>query len=162
GVDQGMFGRGVEKVRGVSDDELVERGAAGHHDGRRSARSPSGAAGALPGGRNRPWIARQDGDVERADIDAQLESVRGDDSPDGTVTKALLDLTTVVGQIAAPVATDTIRGAWHSPEVVLQIRRENLGGQAALRKHDELKVAPEKFTGDAPRFHQVRAPYAQL
>ena len=65
-------------------------------------------------------------------------------------------------KVAAPVAANTLWRPRRIFEIVLQIRRQDLGGQAALREHDQLQVAFEEFRGNAPRFAQIGASNAQL
>ena len=92
GIDQRPLGRGVEEVRRVADDELIERRAARDHHRRRPAGAAAGAPGALPRRGNRPRIAGHHRDVERADVDAELERVGRDDRADGALAQPFLDL----------------------------------------------------------------------
>src|SRR5207237_9596421 len=46
--------------------------------------------------------------------------------------------------------------------ILLQVRREKLRGQPALREHDQLEIAPEELGRDAPRFAEIRAADAEL
>ena len=50
----------------------------------------------------------------------------------------------------------------HILEVFLQIGRQDLGRQPALREHDHLQVAAQELAGDPPRLGDVRAPDAEL
>ena len=109
GIDERPFRRGVEKVRRVADDELIERRAARHHDRGRSARAAPGASGALPRRGNRARIAGHDADVERADVDAELERIGGHDRADAALAQPLLDLAAPVRQVAAAVSADALR-----------------------------------------------------
>ena len=65
-------------------------------------------------------------------------------------------------QVAAAVAADPLRRRPAPLEVVLQIRRQDLGGQAALREHDELQVSLQELRRDAARLAQIRAADAEL
>jgi hypothetical protein len=90
-VDPGLLGGLVEDELRVVHDVLVDRGGRG--DEHRHAR-PIAAAGTpdlLPGGRDRTGVAGEDRRVEAADVDPELEGVRGDDAEDLAVAKALLD-----------------------------------------------------------------------
>ena len=161
-IDERALGRGVEEVRRVADDELIERRAAGHHHRRRPARAAPGAAGALPGGGNRARIAGHHAHVERADVDAELEGVGRDDGADAALAQPLLDLAAPVRQVAAAVSADALGRARRALEVVLQVRREDFGRQPALREHDQLQVAFQELRRDAPRLAQIRPPDAEL
>ena len=57
GVDERVLGRGVEEVRRVADDELIDRRAAGDEDRGRSRRAAAGAARALPGRGDRAGVS---------------------------------------------------------------------------------------------------------
>ena len=96
------------------------------------------------------------GDVERADVDAQLQRVGRHHGAHRAFAQALLDLATPVRQIAAAIPPDPFGRARQAVEVVLQIRRQDLGREPALREHDELQVALQEFGRDAPRLAQVR------
>src|SRR5207253_426533 len=73
-----------------------------------------------------------------------------------------LDLTAPLRQISAAVAANPLRLAGHSLEIVLQIRREDLGRQSTLREHDHLKISLEEFRRHAARLAQVRPPDSEL
>ena len=162
GIDERPLGRRVEEIRRVADDELIERRAAGDHHRRRPARAPSRAAGALPRRGNRARIAGHHADVERADVDAELEGIGGHDGADAALPQAFLDFAAPLRQIAAAVSADALRCAGRSFEIVLQVRRQDFGGQPALREHDELEVPLQELRGDPPRFAQIRPPDAEL
>src|SRR5262245_5460141 len=91
-VNERALGRCFEEVRRVADDELIEWRAARHHDRGRSARPPAGAAGSLPCGRDGARIAGQHGDIERADVDAELEGVGRHHCTYDAFPQTLLDL----------------------------------------------------------------------
>ena len=55
---------------------------------------------------DRARIPRQDRRVEPADVDAELEGVRGDDPEDLAVAQAVLDRPSFGRQVAAAVAAD--------------------------------------------------------
>ena len=80
GIDARVLGRRAEEVVGMRDHELVERRAGRHEDRRRPAAAPPGAAGLLPERGDRARIAGEHGDVEVADVDAELERVGRDDA----------------------------------------------------------------------------------
>ena len=76
--------------------------------------------------------------------------------------QAFFDLATPQRQVAATIAANALGHARHILEVFLQVGREDLGGEPALREHDHLEVAAQELAGDAPRFGDIRAADAQL
>ena len=144
-IDQRVLGRRVEEVRRVADDELIERRAAGDEHRRRAAAAAAGAAGALPGGGDRARIAGHHADVERADVDPELQRVGRDDGAHAALAQSLLDLAPALRQVAAAIAADLIARARRAVEVVLEIRRQDLGRQPALREDDHLQLALQEL-----------------
>ena len=162
GIDQRALRRRVEEVRRIPDDKLIERGAARHEHRGRSATAASGASGPLPGGRDRAGIAGHHAHVERADIDAELQRIGRDDGADAAFAQALLDFAPPLRQVAAAIAANLLARARRPLEVIFQIRRQELGRQAALRKDNRLQAALEELAGDAAGLAQIRAPDAEL
>ena len=162
GIDQRVFRRRVEEVGRVADDELIDRRAAGDQHRRRARRPPAGAAGALPGGGDGPRIAGHHRDVERADVDAELERVGRDDGAHLAVAQAALDLAPPVRQVAAAVAADDVGSAWRALKRVLQVRGEDLDREPALREQDQLQVVLQELERHPPRFREVRAADPEL
>ena len=162
GIDQRALRRRVEEIRRVPDDKLVERCAARDEDRSRSAAAAAGPSCSLPGGRNRAGIAGHHADVERADVDPEFQRVRRDDGADAALAQPLLNLATPLRQVAPSVAADLLARARRSLEIVLQIRRQDLGGQTALRKDDRLQAALEELARDTAGLAQIRAADAQL
>jgi len=77
-------------------------------------------------------------------------------------TEALFDLAPALRQIAAPVSANLfVRSRW-AAEIVLEIRRQDLGRQAALREHDRLQLALQELGREPARFRQIRPPDAEL
>ena len=155
-------GGASKKYRRIPDDKLVERGAARHEHRRRSAAAASGASRPLPGGRDRAGIAGHHTHVERADIDPEFQRIGRDDGADDALAQALLDFAPPLRQVAAPIAANLLARARGPLEVIFQIRRQQLGRQAALRKDNRLQVALEELAGDAAGLAQIRAPDAKL
>ena len=109
GIDQRPLGRAIEEIRRMPDDELIERRAARHHDRGRLAGPAPRAAGTLPRRRDRSRIPGHDRDVERADVDAELQRVGGHDGAHAAFPQPLLDLAAPVRQIAASISADASR-----------------------------------------------------
>ena len=162
GVDERVLGRGIEEIRRMPHDELVDRRARSNQHRGRSRRSTAGAARALPGGGDRTRVAREHGDVERADVDAELERVGRDDAADHPFAQPAFDLATAQRQVAAAIAADLLGHARHVLEVLLEIGRQDLGRETALREDDDLQPAAEELAGHAARFGEVRAADAEL
>ena len=109
----------------------------------------------LPGRCDRARITRHDRHVERADVDAKLEGVGGDNAAHVAIAKTALDLAPAQRQIAAAVAANHILRPGRARERVLHIRREDFRGKPALRKHDELKAALQEFDRHSSCFRQI-------
>ena len=129
---------------------------------RRTAGAAAGASGPLPGGGDRARIAGHHRHVERADVDAQFERIGRHHRAHGPFAQPFLDLPPADRQVAAAIAANPFGRAGRRLEVVLQIGRQDLGRQPALREDDQLQVALEEFRGDPARLAQVRAPDAEL
>src|SRR4029453_5418989 len=97
-----------------------------------------------------------------ADVDAELERVRRDHAADRAVAQAALDLAAAQGQIAAAVAADDVLAARVRRKLVLEVRRQDLRRQAALREDDQLQAALQEFDRDAARFGKIRPADAEL
>ena len=126
GVDEAVLGRRVEQVLGMGRQELVDR--CRRADERRQAR-PAATAGAthlLPGRGDRARVADADRGVEGADVDAELERIRGDHAAHATVPQAGLDRVPLVRQVAAAIAADRVRMARRGSERLAQVAGEHL------------------------------------
>src|SRR5215467_11690779 len=162
GIDQRALGRSLEEVARIPDNELIEGSAARDHHGGRSTGAPAGAPRALPRRRDRARVTGHHRNIERTDVDAKLERVGRHDRANETLTKALLDLSPPQRQIPAAIPTNSLGRARHVLEVVLQVRRQDLGREPALGKYDELEIPLEKLGGDPARFAEVRPADAEL
>ena len=76
--------------------------------------------------------------------------------------KPALDLAAPIRQVAAAIAANHVGRARRTVKRVLQVRRQDLGRQPALREHDQLQLALQELERDAPRFGQIRAADAEL
>ena len=162
GIDQRVFRRGIEEVRRMPHDKLIDWRARRHHDGRRLTGPTAGTTGTLPGGGDGPRISGHHADVQGADVDAELERVGGHDAAHLTSAQTLLDLAPPQRQVATAIAANAFGHARHVFKVFFQVGRQDLGGEPALREHDHLEVAPQELTRHTPRFRHVRAPNPQL
>ena len=158
-IDVRVFGRALEEIFGMLDDVLIERRARSHQHGQRCGLPAPRAAGPLPGGRDGPRIAGHHHGIQRADVDAQLQRIGRHHRAEFAVAQLAFDLAPFLGQIAAAVAAHTSRQL--RIEIILQIRQQNLGRQAAVGEHQRLLAAVEQLPRDAPRLVQISAADAQ-
>src|SRR5262249_61959449 len=96
-----------------------QRRARRHQDRGRPPAPPAGAPGLLPQRGDAAGIAGEHGDVEVADVDAELERIGRDDAEHLALAQTLLDRPATRRQIAAAIAA-------HDPAVA------RLVGDAAL------------------------------
>ena len=158
GIDPGLLGRPVEEELRVMDDVLVDRRGRGHEDPDRGFQAPPGPPQLLPGGGDGARVAGQDGDIERADVHAELQGVRGDDAEDLAVAQATLDGPPLRRQVAAPVASDP--RSW--PEVLAkrlpEPRQEDLDRGPGPSEDDRLAARPDERQGPALGMAEGRRP----
>jgi hypothetical protein len=139
GVDHGCLGRPVEQVGRVLHQVLVERVVLRNEHRERRRRPPPGPPGLLPHRGSRPRVADENGGVEGADVDPQLQRVRGRDGDQLVARELALELAAVLWQVAGPVGLD----------LALE-----LAGQLAARElGQELGGAPGPREPD--RFHAL-------
>jgi hypothetical protein len=55
-----------------------------------------------------------------------------------------------------------ITRTWRPFEVLLEIGGQNLGGQPALREHDDLEPPLQELGGETTGLSEIRSTYAQL
>src|SRR5690606_18558638 len=73
------------------------------------------------------------------------------------VTESLFDFAAAVRQVSTPIAADHLARSRRAVERVLQIRRQDLDRETALREDDHLEVLLEELHRDASCLVQVRA-----
>ena len=102
----------------------------------------AGPAGPLPGRGDRARVAGQHGDVERADVDAELERVGRDDAAHRR-RRAAPSRSRAAGSAGSrPGSRGSRPSAPGSPSRrVLQVARQDLGDEPALREDDDLQAA---------------------
>ena len=162
GVDAALLGGAAEEVVGVLRDELVEGRRVGHQHRYRRAAAPARAPSLLPGRSHAAGITEEHGRVEAADVDAQLEGVRGDDAEHRALAQPALDLAALQGQIAAAVAADDALRSRPRLEGFFQIGHQDLGGQARGREHDGLHALGQERQGHVAGAVQGRLADAEL
>ena len=135
---------------------LVERVVLGHQDRERVGVATARTAGLLPHRCARAGIAGEHGGVERADVDPELERVRGRDRQQFAVRQLALDRPAVLRQIAGSVRLDAcalLRVA-HVPPCEL---RQQLGGAPGPGEADRADVLLDELRHQ-PRRLGERAP----
>ena len=79
-IDNGVLGRLGEEVIGMTQQVLIDRIVAGQQHGEAFVVTPAAAARLLPTAGDRAGIVYKEGDVERADVDAEFECIGGGDA----------------------------------------------------------------------------------
>ncbi len=129
------------------DDEATKHGE-------REAVAAAGAADLLPGAGERAGEAGEDRGVEAADVDAELQRVRRDDTANTAVAEATFDRPTLVRQIAAAVALDFRRVADALLQRLAQVAEQQLDADAGGREDDGLHASLQQPGADgAGRVH---------
>ena len=162
GLIAALLDRRAEEVVGVLRDELVERRRVGDQHRHRGARAPAGAARLLPGRGDGARIAHQHRRVEAADVDPELERVRGDDPEHRALAQPALDLAALERQVAAAVAADDAFGARLRLERLLQVGHEHLGREPRGGEHDRLQPLAEERQRHVARRVERRLADAEL
>ena len=151
GIDQRVLRRRIEEVRRVARDELIERRAARHHHRRRRLGAPAGAARALPRRRDRARIAGHH-ETSSAPMSMPSSSALVETTARTAPSRSPFSISRRRSrQIAAAIAADPLGHARRALEIVLQIRRQDLGREAALREDDQLQVALQELARDPAR-----------
>ena len=138
------------------DDVLVDRGARGDEDRDARALAPPGPPELLPGRGDRSRVAGQDRHVEPADVDAELERVRGDDAEDLAVAQAVLDRPPLRRQVAAAVAADP-RCAARSSRAATRADPVSRISTATRDRPNTIVWRPARRNGSAQRWASVAA-----
>ncbi len=123
GVDHRGFGGTFEQVGGVVHEVLVQRIVLGNQDRERVGVPATGSPHLLPHGGAGARVAGEDGGVERADVDAQLQRTGGCDRQQLAVGQLALDATPVLGEVAGPVALDALPASPARPPLGGRTRR---------------------------------------
>ncbi len=149
-VDQRVFRRRVKKVRRMTDDELIEGRTRSHEDGCGATAAPAGPARSLPCRRYGARVTGHDGHIECPNVDAKLERVGRYHAAHAPFPQASFNLATPARQIAAPVAANDLIVGRRTAEIILEVGRQDLSRQTALREHDCLKVPAQELCCDTP------------
>ena len=143
-VEAGLLGRALEQELRVVDDVLVDRRPRRDEHRDAGALPATGPPELLPGGRDRARVAGQDRRVEAADVDAQLERVRGDDAEDLAVAQAVLDGPALGRQVAAAVAADPAARPAALAERLAQAGQQQLDRDPRPAEDDRLAAGAQE------------------
>src|SRR5256885_13785128 len=130
------------------DDVLIDRRRRGDEERCRQILAPAGAPHLLPRRRHGPRIAEQNGRLERADVDAELQGVRRNDATDGAIAQALLDRAPLRWEIAAAIAADEILRPLRLGETRAKVSEQQLGLDARAGERDGLHARGKKRRRD--------------
>ncbi len=161
GVEPRLLGLAPEQELGVVDHVLVHGRRRCHQDRDAHVAPPARATHLLPGGGDRARVAREHGDVEAADVHAQLERVGADHAEHLAVAQPALDRPALGGQVAAAVAADP--RPW--PEIgshrLAQVREHDLDRDPRPAEDHGLAPGPQERERPALRERQGRSPGAR-
>src|SRR6266851_7310143 len=143
-------------------DELVERRGRRNEYRTGTPATPPCTASALPGRSNGARIARHHASIERANIDSQLESIRGHDSAYSAFAQPTFDLAPFSGQIPTAVAANWFCLARLRRIRLLQIGEQNFRVQSAVGEDNRLQLAGKQFLGYSGRFIDIAPPNAEV
>ena len=104
-----------------------------------------------------PGIAGEDGDVEPADVDAQLEGVRRDHAEDLAVAQTALDRPALGREVAAAIAADPRARPEVLAECLAQRREHDLDRRPAPSEDHRLAARPQERHRPAVGQRQVGA-----
>jgi hypothetical protein len=149
--------RPLEELVGVAAEELVERVLASDVDGQ-PAPAPARAAPHLPQRRDRAWEGHADRGVEGADVDAELERIRGHHRQKIAARELCLELAPLLRRVAGAVWRDAL--AELGPELLAHQPRDELHRLARLDEADRSRALADELGEQVGRLAQRAA--AQL
>ena len=149
-VEDRRLDRAVEELVGVAAEELVERVLARDVDRQPAAAAP-GAAPHLAQRGDRAGERHADRGVERADVDAELERVGGDDAEQLALDEPALELAPLLRRVAGAVGRDPLGelGAARGPRA--RAARSCAISSTALRDFMNTIVRAPSVTSSASR-----------
>jgi hypothetical protein len=137
-VQPGLFRSRLKQVLGMGGHELVDRSRSGNQDGSRRFQPPARPTHLLPGGGNGARVAGQDGCVQPADIDAQLQRIGRHDAEDFTRTQSRFYVAPLRRQVTAAIAADALYRSIAFAQCLAQAGQQQLDGNPRLAKYDRL------------------------
>jgi len=161
-IQQRVLRRSLHQIIRVGHDVLVKRrrGRDIEHDGRSLA--PPGAPRLLPRARDCSRIAAQHARIQRADVDAQLQRVRGHHRVHPSRAKSAFNLSPLCRQIPAAIAAHPPGVPQRVAHHVLQVLRQHLNRQPRPRERNRLNSILQQQPRNPPRLLQNALADAQL
>ena len=163
GIEDRRLDGPVEELVGMAAEELVQRVLARDVD-RQPAPAPPGPAPHLAQRRDRARERDADRRVERADVDAQLQRVRGDDAEQLAVDEPLLQLAPLLRRVARAVGRDPRRqlGAPALLQRELGELGHQLDGLARLHEDDRARALAHELGEQVGSLGERGAPRGEL
>ena len=144
-LNECMLGRAAEKVVRVIYDELIERQRRRYQNGAGRPRAAPCASCPLPGGRNGARVTGHHRDVERSDINAELQGMGGDHAANGSLAQTTFDLPAFQRQITSPVTANGVGRSRGTGDRFPQVGQEDLGIETAVGESDRLQSPDQKL-----------------
>src|ERR1700687_3419071 len=160
-LDEGVLRCVAEEIVGMAHDELIERRGGSHQHGARATAAAASASGALPSGGDGARISGHDYGIEGADIDAEFERARRNNSTDFSIAEAAFDFAALVRQVTAAVAANGFRFSRQPGIRLLQISQENFRVEARIGEDHGLQIVFQEFLRHARSFIDVAAANAE-
>ena len=161
-IDPGLLGRALEEELRVVDDVLVDGRARRDEHADADALAPSGATELLPCARDRARIAREHGDVERADVDARAPARSSRRRPRISPSRRPRSIARrSVGQVAAAVATDSRSRPEVLPQRLAKPRQDDLDRDPRPPEDDRLAARADERQRPTLGMRQRRAARAR-
>src|SRR5713101_1377048 len=138
-------------------DELVERHRRCNEYRAGTPATPPCTASALPCRSDGTRITCHHASIERANIDPQLESIRGHDSAYLAFAQPTFNLAPFAGQISTTVTANWLCLARLRRIGLLQIGEQDLRVQSAVGENNRLQLAGKQFLSHACCFVDIAA-----
>ena len=159
-VDDGFLHAAPEQALRLAHEVLVQGVLAGHQHGI-AVPLPAGASPALLEARHGAGEAHDERHVQAADIDAELQRLRGDDRVQLVVEQPPLDVAPLLRGVAGAVGQHALRGG---AVAVLQapphLAVHELGGLAGGREGDDAGAGQHRLGGDVGGLGEGAPPLA--
>ena len=164
-VDHRALRRLPKEILGVTHDELVHRLVVGDEEDDGGLGAAAGAARLLPGACDGAREADDEGSVEPADVDAQLQGIRAGDPQQLAAEQLSLDFPPLRRQVTAPVRLNRLCQVRPvAPELLAHIAVQQLGHDARPPEGDRLHPLADQrhhqplrldVAADAPGVHLI-------
>jgi hypothetical protein len=132
------FHLSLKKLLGVLEKIVVQGVFLAHHDNQAFLLPPAHPAAALPGGHDGAGITHHNADIQRADINAQLQGGGGHHPVELAAGQLLLDLPALLGQKTGPIGSELLL---QLPQPLAGPQGNQLGDLARLGIDDSAQAA---------------------